>query len=60
MKQDTVIKFSEEKPPVKNKNKVKRVTHNQVKLIGGNLNYSLALRGVSHLEIPNYFPDYKE
>lgn len=49
MKQDTVIKFNEEKVPVKNKNRVKRVTHNQVKLIGGNLNYSLALRGVSHL-----------
>ncbi len=34
---------------------MKRVTFEQIKLISGNLNYSLALRGVSHTEIGSYF-----
>lgn len=62
IKQETVIKFSEDKPEPNKKQLVKRVTHQQVKLIAGNLNYSLALRQVDHHHIAQYFsnPDQDE
>lgn len=47
-KLDTVIKFSEEKVAVNKKKEVKRVTYDQIKLIGSNLNSTLALKGISH------------
>lgn len=49
IKQETVIKFTEEKVQEGDKKVVKRVTYEQVKLIGKNLNYSLKLKGISHI-----------
>lgn len=55
IKQETVIKFSEERLPEGKKKEVKRVTFEQVRLIGKNLHYSLKLKGVSHAQIAGFF-----
>lgn len=48
------------KIPSCHKKLVKRVSYDQVKSIAGNVNYTLALKGVSHTDIFNYFPDTQE
>ena len=48
------------KLPSCHKKFVKRVSYDQVKGIAGNVNYTLALKGFSHTDILNYFPDTQE
>jgi hypothetical protein len=43
--------------PEGKKKEVKRVSFEQVKMIGKNINYMLALNLVSHSQISSYFTD---
>lgn len=51
-----MIKFQEEKVQISNKKQVKRVTYEQVRVLGCNMNCEMALRGVSNAHISDYFP----
>lgn len=60
IRQQTETKFSEKKIARDSKKFVKRVQYCQVQNIAGNVNYTLALKGVLQSQVANYFPEDQE